>query len=87
MAVGGSVVFSIPVSPPLAVPSAFVLSRIRAEFREMPGMRLTQLQARRLFGLDIVTCSSALAALQASGFLTTTRDGAFVMAAADRMSA
>jgi hypothetical protein len=75
------------VSPLLAVPSAPLLARIRAEFTEMPGLRLTLLQARRLFGLDVVTCSSALAALQASGFLARTRDGAFVMAAADRMTA
>ena len=87
MAVGRSVVSTIPVSPPVAVPSPLLLGRIRAEFTEMPGLRLTLLQARRLFGLDIVTCSSALAALQASGFLATTRDGAFVMAAADRMTA
>jgi hypothetical protein len=69
------------------VPSAQLLARIKSEFTEMPGLRLTLLQARRLFGLDIVTCTSALAALQASGFLTTTRDGAFVMTKADRMSA
>jgi hypothetical protein len=86
MAVGLSAASPFPVSPPLAVP-ANLLARIRAEFSEMPGLRLTLLQARRLFGLDIVTCSSALAALQASGFLATTRDGAFVMAAADRMTA
>jgi len=87
MAVGRSVASPFSVSPPFAAPSAMLLARIRAEFSEMPGLRLTLLQARRLFGLDIVTCSSALAALQASGFLATTRDGAFVMAAADRMTA
>jgi hypothetical protein len=87
MTVGGSVVSPVPVSPPIAVPSGLLLVRIRAEFHEMPGLRLSLLQARRLFALDIVTCSGALATLQASGFLATTRDGAFVMAAADRMTA
>lgn len=86
MAVGRSVVSPVSVSPPV-VSSARLLARIRAEFTEMPGLRLTLLQARRLFGLDVVTCASALATLQASGFLTTTRDGAFVMATADRMTA
>jgi hypothetical protein len=75
------------VSPQLAAPSARLLARIQAEFTEMPGLRLTLLQARRLFGLDILTCSSALAALQASGFLAITRDGAFVMEKKDRMTA
>lgn len=87
MAVVRPVVSPASVSPPLAVPSARLLARIKAEFTEMPGLRLTLLQARRLFGLDIVTCTSALGALQASGFLATTRDGAFVMSKADRMTA
>jgi hypothetical protein len=59
-----------------------LLTRIRGEFSEMPGLRLTLLQARRLLNLDIPTCSAALAMLQAAGFLTTTRDGAFVLAEA-----
>jgi hypothetical protein len=87
MAIGRSVVSSPPVSPPVAVPPAPLLARIRAEFHEMPGLRLTLLQARRLFALDIVTCSAALAALEAAGFLATTRDGAYVMAAKGRMTA
>jgi hypothetical protein len=64
-----------------------LLARIRSEFREMPGLRLTLIQARRLFALDVVTCAAALAALEAAGFLTRTRDGAFMMEAADRMTA
>ena len=64
-----------------------LLTRIRAEYREMPGLRLTLLQARRLWGVDIMTCSAALTALEASGFLSTTRDGAFVLADAERMTA
>jgi hypothetical protein len=64
-----------------------LLTRIRAEYREMPGLRLTLLQARRLWGVDVMTCSAALAALEAAGFLSTTRDGAFVLADAGRMTA
>ena len=64
-----------------------LLTRIRAEYREMPGLRLTLLQARRLWAIDIMTCSAALTALEASGFLSSTRDGAFVLADAGRMTA
>ena len=59
-----------------------LLARIRAEYREMPGLRLTLVQARRLLGLDMLTCTVALAMLEAAGFLATTRDGAFVLAEA-----
>lgn len=64
-----------------------LLARIRSEYREMPGLRLTLLQARRLWGLDVLTCSAALTALETAGFLCTTRDGAYVLADADRMTA
>ena len=57
-----------------------LLARIRSEYREMPGLRLTLHEARRLWGLDTKTCSAALTALLASGFLSSTRDGAFVLA-------
>jgi len=48
----------------------------------MPGLRLTLQQARRLLGLDLATCSAALAILQTAGFLIRTRDGQFVLAEA-----
>lgn len=59
-----------------------LLTRIRGEFSEMPGLQLTLAQARRLLNLDIMTCSAALAVLEAAGFLATNRDGAFVLAEA-----
>jgi hypothetical protein len=59
-----------------------LLARIRSEYLEMPGLRLTLLQARRLWGLDILTCASALAVLESAGFLQTTRDGAYVLSSA-----
>jgi hypothetical protein len=86
-AVRPSVSSPAPQSTPIAIPSPQLLARIRSEYREMPGMRLTLLQARRLWGLDILTCAAALATLQAAGFLDTTRDGAFILADADRMTA
>ena len=59
-----------------------LLTRIRGEFLEMPGLRLTLPQARRLLDLDMLTCSAALAILEAAGVLATTRDGAFMLAEA-----
>jgi hypothetical protein len=72
---------------PIVSPNPQLLARIRSEYHEMPGLRLTLVQARRLWCLDILTCAAALAALQATGFLRATRDGAFVLADAERMTA
>jgi hypothetical protein len=46
-----------------------LLRRIRSEFTEMPGLRLTCRQAQRLFGLDEATCAPALEALIHTKFL------------------
>lgn len=50
---------------------------VHAEFREMPGLRLTPQQARRLWGLDHTTCDDLLAEFVASGFLTVMPDGRY----------
>jgi hypothetical protein len=55
-----------------------LLRRIQGEFLEMPGLRVTEAQARRLWGLDASTCSILLGALIDAGFLYRTRDGAFI---------
>jgi hypothetical protein len=55
-----------------------VVSRIRGEFLEMPGLRLTPEQARRLCGLEASACEAVLCALVDARFLARTRDGAFV---------
>lgn len=55
-----------------------VLRRVRGEFLEMPGMRLTEAQARRLWNLDAESCQALLSALVDSKFLFQTRDGAFM---------
>ena len=52
--------------------------RVQGEFLEMPGLRLTQPQACRLWGLDRETCGTLLSRLVDAKFLTRTRDGAFV---------
>jgi hypothetical protein len=59
------------------VSSAELLRRIRAEYREMPGLRLTSPQAQRLFGVDSKTWDAALAALVDAKFLSRTRNGEF----------
>lgn len=58
--------------------TAALLSRIKSEFLEMPGLRLNEQQARRMWGLDAAACSSLLAALVAAKFLFQTRDGSFM---------
>ena len=55
-----------------------VLRRVQGEFLEMPGLRLTTPQARRLWGLDAAACDALLGALVESKFLFQTRDGAFM---------
>jgi hypothetical protein len=55
-----------------------VLQRVQGEFLEMPGLRLTEPQARRLWGLDSVSCEALLDALVDAKFLFRTREGAFM---------
>jgi len=55
-----------------------VLSRIQMEFMEMPGLKLTASQARRLCNLPEDVCQGALDALTRTGFLRQLRDGSFL---------
>ena len=55
-----------------------LLRRVRSEFVEMPGLRLTEAQVRRLWGLDQASCTALLKTLIDSRFLFRTRDGAFM---------
>jgi len=55
-----------------------VLRRVQSEFLEMPGLRLTEAQARRLWGLDAAVCAALLDALVEAKFLFRTQDGAFM---------
>jgi hypothetical protein len=55
-----------------------VLQRIQGEFVELPGLRLTPAQARRLWGLERDVCDALLGALVDANFLAQTRDGAYV---------
>ena len=64
-----------------------VLRRVRGEFIEMPGLRLTTAQAQRLWGLDRAACDALLGALVDAKFLFRTRDGAFVRSDSDYVRA
>ena len=55
-----------------------VLLRVRGEYVEMPGLRLTLAQAQRLWGLDAVACAWALRELVNAKFLRRTVDDMFV---------
>jgi hypothetical protein len=52
--------------------------RIRGEYMEMPGLRLTATQAQRLWGLDRTACETVLSALVDVEFLIRNHGGAFV---------
>jgi hypothetical protein len=45
--------------------------RVRGEYREMPGLRLTLAQASRLFNLEASQCARVLQALVSGGALRT----------------
>jgi hypothetical protein len=60
------------------MPNPLLLDRIRGEYREMPGMRLTLPQAQRLWQVAAADCESALDALVQEGFLGVTEDDAYV---------
>ena len=51
--------------------------RVRAEFNEMPGLRLTPAQAARLWAVDGPTSEQVLNRLTSSGFLFKNREGAY----------
>jgi hypothetical protein len=54
-----------------------LLSRVRAEYLEMPGLRLTVSQAQRLCGIEERLCETLLDLLVEERFLRRTRDGAY----------
>jgi hypothetical protein len=53
-----------------------LLCRVREEFREMPGLRLTPAQASRLWGLEPETCGAVIDRLIATAYLRWTSAGA-----------
>ena len=51
-----------------------VLNRLRGEFMEMPGLRLTAEQVQRLCGIERTMCQRVLDSLVESQFLCVTPD-------------
>jgi hypothetical protein len=56
-----------------------LIRRIRAEYLEMPGLRLTPAQAQRLWGLTTRRCDALMRALMNARFLRRTRDGSYIL--------
>ena len=54
-----------------------LISRIRGEYLEMPGLRLTLEQAQRLCGVERTSCKSVLDALVESKFLCIKPNGTY----------
>lgn len=55
-----------------------VLERLRAEYLEMPGLKLTIEQVQRLCGIDPRMCQPLLDALVKARFLRLNSDGTYV---------
>jgi hypothetical protein len=55
-----------------------LVTRIRAEYLELPGLRLTLSQATRLFGIERTACEHVLHELVSHRFLKTMGDGSFI---------
>jgi hypothetical protein len=66
------------MDPTRVRPASDLLRRIQAEFLEMPGLRLTEPQARRLWNLDAISCSTVVSVLVEGGFLFRTSEGSFM---------
>jgi len=56
-----------------------LVSRVRAEYLEMPGLKLTLPQACRLWQLDADSCRAILKRLVDGRFLHCTAEGSYMM--------
>ena len=63
-----------------------VTQRVRAEFLEMPGMRLTAAQVQRLCGVEQDVCQCVLESLVEARFLCRRPDGAYGRMTDDEMT-
>ena len=60
-----------------------LLEMVRAEYLEMPGLRLTRRQAQRLWALDAPTCDALLDMLESTHFLRRSPRGDYMLALRD----
>jgi len=58
-------------------PTKPILERVRAEFIEMPGLRLKLEQVQRLCGVDRAVCQHVLDSLVDGEFLCVKPDGVY----------
>jgi len=56
---------------------------VRAEYGEMPGLKLTDRQIQRLWSLDTALCDAVIASLISGRFLQQTRGDVYVHPDAD----
>jgi hypothetical protein len=66
------------VRDPRFTPPEGLVARVRGEYAEMPGLRVTLAQACRLWQLDMATCEKLLDHLVGDGFLCRTDSGFYV---------
>jgi hypothetical protein len=59
------------------------MQRVKGVFLEIPGTRLTPVDAARLSGLDAPLCRLVLAALEDAQFLRRGRDGLYARRTSD----
>jgi hypothetical protein len=57
-----------------------IVERVRSEYLEMPGMRLTPPQLQRLFGIAPSLCDAVLESMVQSRFLAVRPDGTYMRA-------
>ena len=68
-------------------PDERLVARVRGEYLEMPGLRLTLDQAGRLWGLDPQACRHVLGALIEIGFLSCGSDGRYARGSSEKRTA
>ena len=64
----------------LTSPPSTLLQLVEGEYRETPGLVLTEAQAERWWGMDAAMCRAVLTALLERRFLRRTAGGAYVRA-------
>lgn len=65
------------MNTPYLHPVDHLVERVRGEYMEMPGLRLTLAQARRLWAIDEETCGQVLQRLADLHFLALSSDGKY----------
>ena len=66
-----------PASVRADTSNELLVERIRAEYIEQPGLRLTEAQASRLWRLDEQQCRHCLSELTGADFLKLSEDGRY----------